>query len=95
MIWDVDATWLLMAFGAVFALSYMLTLMLESSLGGEGFGPFGNAALITVGFFLGITTANYQGISISELKFALMIGLTGAFALTLTTFLIRGIWARL
>lgn len=94
MIWDVDASWLLMAFGAVAALSFMLALLLEHNLRGEGFGPFGNATLITAGFFLGITAANYQGYSVSELKYALMIGLCGSFALLFTTLLVRGIWAR-
>lgn len=94
MIWNVDTSWLLMAIATVWALGYMMSLMLESSLGGEGFGPFANATLITAGFFLGITAANYQGISISGLKYALMIGLAGSFVLTFFTFLIRGIWAR-
>lgn len=95
MIWDLDFGWLLMAVGVVSMISYMLALMMESSVGPGGFGPFGNAALITAGFFGGITAANYQGIAISELKFALMIGLAGSFALLLVMVLMRGIWVRL
>ncbi len=94
MIWDIDAGWLFMAVCAVAMLSYMLALLLEPNLGGEGFGPFLNAGLITAGFFGGIIVANYQGIGIKELKFALMIGLGGSFALMFVTFLVRGIWAR-
>ena len=94
MLWDVDIAWLLMAISAVAGLAYMLSLLMESSIGREGFGPFGNAALITAGFFLSILAANYQGVSVSELKYALMIGLSGSFVLMLLMFLLRGIWAR-
>lgn len=94
MIWDIDFAWLLMAIGAVSAFAYMLSLMLESSLGGETMGPFVNAALITGGFFLGIAGANYYGIVISELKLALIVGLLGSFAMFFSVLLVRGIWAR-
>ena len=94
MIWDVDLGWLSMAVAAVAAFAYMLSLMLESSLGSETMGPFLNAALITAGFFLGITAVNYQGIAVSELKMALIFGLSGAFVLLFSVLLLRGIWAR-
>jgi hypothetical protein len=94
MIWDVDAGWLLMAFGAVAAFSFMLALLLEHTMRSEGFGPFGNAALITIGFFLGIAAVNYQGFAIPDLKHALMIGLGGSFVLMFSTLVIRGVWAR-
>ena len=94
MIWDVDFTWLLMAIGAVSAFAYMLSLMLESSLGSETLGPFVNAGLITGGFFLGIAAANHHGISVSELKLALIVGLSGAFVMLFSVLLVRGIWAR-
>jgi hypothetical protein len=94
MLWDVDIGWLLMAFGTVAGISYMLALTMESSIGREGFGPFGNAGLITTGFFLGILSANYQGVSFSELKYALMVGMVGSFALMLFMFVLRGVWAR-
>lgn len=95
MIWDVDAVWLLMAFGAVAALSFMLSLLLESNIGREGFGPFGNSAMITAGFFIAIAAANHQGYSFGELKYALIVGLCGSFALMFVTLLVKGIWARL
>ncbi|MBO6717406.1 MAG: hypothetical protein JJ913_05550 [Rhizobiaceae bacterium] len=95
MIWNVDAGWLFMAVATVGGISYMLALLLESSIGREGFGPFGNAALITAGFFLAIYAANHQGIRIGELKHALMIGLGGSFLLLLFVLAVRGVWARL
>lgn len=94
MIWNVDGSWLLMAFAVVAGISYMLVLLMEASIGSEGFGPFGNATLITAGFFLGIAGANYQGFSFPELKYAMMAGLCGSFVLMFVMMLIRGIWAR-
>lgn len=94
MIWNVDPAWLALAVGVVAGISYMLALLMEPNIGSEGFGAFGNAALITLGFFLGIYCANHYGISVKALKYALMIGLCGSFALTLTMFLLRGLWAR-
>jgi hypothetical protein len=94
MLWKLDLMWLLMGIATVGGLSYMLALLMESSLGKEGFGPFGNAFLITAGFFLSILGANYQGINASNLKYAMIIGLSGAFALMLLLMLIRGVWSR-
>ncbi|MBO6724205.1 MAG: hypothetical protein JJ911_00910 [Rhizobiaceae bacterium] len=94
MIWDVDIGWLFMAVSAVAAFAYMLALLMESTLGGETLGPFGNATLITAGFFLAIIAVNYQGIAVSELKMAMVVGLAGSFLLLFFVLLVRGIWAR-
>jgi hypothetical protein len=45
----------------------------------DGFGPFGNMILITVGFFASIFVANVHGISMGSLTFATAIGLSGRF----------------
>ena len=95
MLWNLDFGWLVLAFGTVIGIAYMMSLMIESSIGREGFGPMGNATIITVGFFGTILLANHQGINLRELKDALIYGLGGAFALMLVAVLLRAIFRRM
>jgi len=96
MIWNLDWGWFLMALSSVAIVSYILCLMLESSLGGEGYGPFGNAALITAGFFGAIFGANYYyGVNLRELGDALVYGIGGAFGLFLLMVILRAFAVRL
>jgi len=95
MLWNLDFGWAVMAFGVVVGVSYMLCLMMESSLGREGYGPMGNAALITIGFFGTIYVANLQGINLKELDRAIVWGLAGAFGTFLLLVLIKAVLRRL
>jgi len=95
MLWNIDAGWLIMAFGTVAGVSYMMALMMESSIGKEGYGPFLHAAFITGGFFGAILAANYQGINLSDLKWALIYGGTGAFATMFVMLMLRAAVVRL
>lgn len=95
MLWKLDFLWLVMAFGTVSGVSYMMCLMMESSVGREGFGPFLNAAIITAGFFGTILGVNYRGIAFANLQEALIYGLAGAFALLLAMFVLRALLARI
>ncbi len=95
MLWNIDAGWFIMAFGTVAGVSYMLSLMMESSIGKEGYGPFLNATFITGGFFLAILGANFQGINLSDLKWALVYGGAGAFGLLFLMLLLRAAVKRL
>lgn len=90
MLWNLDIGWFVMAFGTVAGVAYILALMMESSLGKEGYGPLLNAAFTTAGFFLAILGANYQGINLAELKWALAYGGAGAFAMMLLMLVLRG-----
>ena len=95
MLWKLDILWLIMAVGTVGGVSYILALMMESSIGKEGYGPFLHATFMTGGFFLAILGANYQGINLAELKWALMYGGAGAFAMMLVMLLLRAVAIRL
>src|SRR5690554_6410811 len=95
MLWNLGFGWAVMAFGTVVAISYMLCLMMESSLGREGYGPIGNAALIIAGFFGTIYVANLRGINLRELDSAIIWGLAGAFGTFLVMVLIKAVLARL
>lgn len=95
MLWKLDLLWLIMAVGTVGGVSYILSLMMESSIGREGYGPFLHAAFMTGGFFLAILGANYRGINLADLKWALVYGGGGAFALMLLMLLLRAAAHRL
>jgi len=95
MLWNLDILWLVMAVGTVSGIAYILSLMMESSIGKEGYGPFLHATFITAGFFLAILAANYRGIDLSELKWALIYGGAGAFGLMLFMLILRAAVNRL
>jgi hypothetical protein len=95
MLWNIDFGWFIMAFGTVAGVSYMMALMMESSIGKEGYGPFLNASFITGGFFFAILGANYRGINLADLKWALVYGGAGAFGLMLLMLLLRALVVRL
>lgn len=95
MLWNIEAGWFVIAFGTVAGVSYMLSLLMESSIGKEGYGPFLHAAFITGGFFLAILGANYRGINLADLKWALVYGGGGAFAAMLAMLVLRAVVVRL
>lgn len=95
MLWNLDAGWFIMAFGTVAGMSYMLALMMESSIGRDGFGPFLHATFMTGGFLLAILAANYHGINLSDLKWALIYGGGGAFAAMFAMLVLRAVVVRL
>jgi hypothetical protein len=79
MLWNLDASWLMMAVAVVAVLSFMLGSVLNGVMGDDGFGPTGNMLVITAGFFLSIFTANSWGVSLRDLVMAVGVGLGGAF----------------
>ena len=95
MLWNLDIGWFIMAFGTVFGVSYMLSLMMESSIGKEGFGPFLHATFITAGFFGAILVANNYGTNLKELHWALLYGGGGALATMLVMLVLRAVVVRL
>lgn len=78
MLWNLDASWLMMAIATVAVLSVFLGSAIHS-LTNEGFGTVGNALIICSGFFLAIFLANQQGYNLRELRMAVPVGLGGAF----------------
>ncbi len=91
MLWELDTSWLLFAIAAVAALAYMLSLGLDFLMRDQGFGPMGNAGIISGGFFGAILLANYNGIDLSEVGRAATYGLGGAFVLFLVATLARSL----
>jgi hypothetical protein len=78
MLMNLGLGWMIIAGGTVFGVAYMMSLMMESSIGREGYGPFAHAVFIFLGFFGAIFIANQYGIRLHELKWALAYGGGGA-----------------
>lgn len=95
MLWNIEFFWGVLAFGTVTGIAYMMCLMMESTIGREGYGPMGNAFLIVAGFFGAILVANYNGINLKQLDEAITYGLGGAFVTFLVMLLARAVILRL
>ncbi|MDN2566489.1 hypothetical protein N1F89_09660 [Aquibium sp. A9E412] len=79
MLSDLSTSWFLMAVATVAMLSYMFALGLDAIMRRDGFGAFGNAAVITVGFFVTISAVNAYGVRFDDMMEAMLAGLGGAF----------------
>jgi hypothetical protein len=80
MIWNLPFGWLMLTIGCVTILAFILSMGLDAVMGREGFGPVGNAFVLTSGFFLAIFIFNSFGYNLADMKWAAGAGLLGAFA---------------
>jgi hypothetical protein len=78
VLWSLGSNWLVLAIACVGILAFIVAMGLDPILRDEGFGPTGNAAIITSGFFATIYVANLLGYSLADLARAGPIGLAGA-----------------
>jgi hypothetical protein len=95
MLWNLDASWLMMAVATVAVLSYFFGSGLDALMREDGFGSFGNALIISGGFFASILGANQQGYNLRELHVAVLVGLTGAFVVLAALAAVKALLARL
>ena len=70
MLWKLDPAWLMMAVATVAVLSYYFGTALNAVMRGDGFGPFGNAIIVSISFFVAILFANEHGYNLRELHLA-------------------------
>lgn len=89
MLLKLDPSWLMMAVAAVAVLFYIFALGMDAIMKSDGFGPIGNAIVMTAGFFLAILTANAYGIWFADATAATLAGLCGAFAALMILALIK------
>ena len=95
MLWNLGLVWMVLAVGTVFGVAYMLSLMMESSIEREGYGPFAHATFITAGFFGAILVANNYGINLRDLKWALAYGAGGAFGVMFVMIVLKAALMRM
>jgi hypothetical protein len=95
MLSKLDPAWLMMAIGTVAVLSYYLGSALHALMRDDGFGSFGNAVILSGGFFLAIFAANHQGYNLRELHFAVMVGIIGAFLVLTSLALLKALIRRI
>jgi hypothetical protein len=95
MLWNLDASWLMMAIATVAVLSYFFGSALDALMREDGFGSFGNALIVSGSFFASILAANQEGYNLRELHVAVLVGLGGAFVVLASLTLVKGLLARL
>ena len=95
MLMKLDPAWLMMAVATVSVLSYFFGAALDALMRDDSFGSFGNAIIMSGGFFLTILAANYRGYVLHGLHFAVLVGLAGAFLLLGSLTFIRALIKRL
>lgn len=95
MLAKISIEWLVMAFGAVSVLSFMLSLGLNVIIGKDGFGPFGTMFILTGGFFGSIAAANWWGIRMVDMQMGVFTGVAGAFLFLFTLLMLKALAARI
>lgn len=94
MIWNLGFGWLVMMIGCVTILAFILAMALDALMGREGFGPVGNAFVLTCGFFLSIYLFNIYGYNLSDMKWGAGAGIMGAFVGITSLALVKGMLSR-
>ena len=79
MIWNLGFGWLVLMIGCVAILAFILAMALDALMGRDGFGPVGNAVVLTSGFFLSIFLFNSFGYNLADMKWGAGAGVLGAF----------------
>lgn len=92
--WDMDTGGLAIGLTVVAAIAFLSGTVLDAVVKENGFGPTGNALLVTAGFLTAVYLANRQGLIFADLKLAAAYGLGGGFALFSVLALIKAGLAR-
>lgn len=94
MLWNLEASWLMMAVASVIVMALFFGSALHAILRDDGFGPIGNMVLFTAGFFAAILIANTYGINLRDLTQAMATGLGGAFVIIAVLAVLKGVLDR-
>ncbi len=79
MFFALDTSTQLFLFTTVALASFFLANAMDGVLGPDGFGVIGNQVIIIAGFYLGIWFGRHYGFFSTNIKIAVICGLTGAF----------------
>lgn len=78
----------------VAAIAFLSGTVLDAVLKENGFGPTGNALLVSAGFLTAVYLASRQGVVLSDLKLVAAYGLGGGFTLFAALALLKAGLAR-
>jgi hypothetical protein len=95
MIWNLDFGWLVLMVGCVTILAFILAMGLDALMGREGFGPVGNAFVLSSGFFLAIFLANTLDYNLADMTWGAGVGIAGAFVSLVSLAFAKGLLSRL
>lgn len=95
MLWNLNSIWLFMTVFTVGAISFILSIALDKVMGDDGFGAWGNTAIIVGGFFMAILGFNLYGTRLSDLQVATAVGLARAFVALGTMAILKAALLRL
>jgi fluoride ion exporter CrcB/FEX len=95
MIWNLAFGWLVMMVACVTILAFILAMALDALMGREGFGPVGNAFVLTGGFFLAIFLANTLDYNLADMTLGAIVGVCGAFVTLASLAVAKGLLNRL
>jgi sterol desaturase/sphingolipid hydroxylase (fatty acid hydroxylase superfamily) len=95
MIWNLAFWWLVLMVSCVSILAFILAMGLNALMGREGFGPVGNAVVLTGGFFLAIFAANTLGYELADMTRGAIVGISGAFVSLVSMAVAKGLLNRL
>jgi hypothetical protein len=73
---------------------FFLGHAMDNILNDEGYGAYGNMAVMWAGFILGLYATSYLGYNMRDYKLAALGGLTGAFSLLAVLALSRNLLRR-
>lgn len=94
MIWNLGFGWLALMIGCVTILAFILAMALDALMGRDGFGPVGNAVVLTAGFFLSIYLFNTFGYNLADMKWGAGAGVLGAFVAISSLATLKGLLNR-
>jgi hypothetical protein len=91
MLSSVTGIWLVLGIATMGMLAFLIGNAIDRLINENGFGPVGNAIVITAGFFLSIYLANRHGIRFRGLEVACYFGIISAMGTLLTLTIIKKI----
>jgi hypothetical protein len=75
--------------------SFFLATAMNGVLGVDGFGVYGNMAVIVAGFFVGLWFGRYYGYSVMTFRIGVIAGLVGSFVSLLVLCVLKALLNRL
>ena len=95
MLYAMDTQTQLFLFTTIVVVSFFLGNAMDGIFGRHGFGIFGNMIIIAAGFLIGVWVSRYFGYPVGNLRFGVVVGLTGSFVSLLVLAIVKALLNRL